>query len=176
MVSQAVADPQQLVTPDDATPSIPTELLLRRDRILRYERDAKIYATDGRVGILNQVVVDQAAGEVTELIVTVETTGQTIVLPAQLVAKTGGSAVFLTITQAEFIREAANAPAYKKRHFRKARLRALRKRGKRAQEQHRPQAVALIGRDFVETPAASLAEETGIENGGMPAAGTSGPT
>jgi hypothetical protein len=82
----------------------------------------------------------------------VEATGQTVVLPVALVSKTGGSAVFLSLSRAEFAERAGSAPAYEKRRFKKAGLRTLRKNGKRAQEQYRYHAVAQVGPDFVETP------------------------
>jgi hypothetical protein len=38
------------------------EHLIRRSRTLRYERDGAVYATDGLVGHLQHVVVDEGAG------------------------------------------------------------------------------------------------------------------
>jgi sporulation protein YlmC with PRC-barrel domain len=164
MVIETSTDARTLrATIEDVAGPIPAEIYLRRDRSLRFQRDATIYATDGRVGVLRQVVVDQDAGEVTELIVTVEATGQTVVLRADLVDKTGGDAVFLTVNRTQFAEQAGSAPAYQRRRFRKARFRALRKNGKRAEERNRLQAVAHVGRDFVETPAVSRLDRPGAD-------------
>jgi len=153
MVSRAVTDPRsQQPTTEDQVLAVPPELFMRREQSLRFQRNGVIYATDGRVAVLQQVVVEQDAGEVAELVVTVEATGQAVILPATLVEKTGGSAVFLRVDRAQFAEWAGRAPAYEKRRFRKARLRRLRKSGKRASAQNRRQAVAQIGQDFITTP------------------------
>ncbi|HUG60853.1 MAG TPA: hypothetical protein VMP03_03355, partial [Methylomirabilota bacterium] len=58
-------DAQSGVTPaPNGAGAIPAELLLRRDRNIRYERGGAVYATDGRLGYLRQVVVDEAQIEV----------------------------------------------------------------------------------------------------------------
>ena len=156
MVSHALTDPRlQQATTADQVRAVPPELFMRREQSLRFQRNGIIYASDGRVAVLKQVVVEQDAGEVAELVVTVEATGQAIILPAALVEKTGGSAVFLRVNRAQFAEWAGGAPAYEKRRFKKARLRRLRKNGKRAAEQNRRQAVAQIGPDFITTPIVS---------------------
>lgn len=152
MVSQPLTDPCELQRPiDEKVQAIPPEVFLRREQSLRFQRDGVIYATDGRVGTLRQVVVAPDAGEISELVVTVEITGQTVVLPVELVAKTGGSAVFLAISRAQFAERSDGAPTYAKRLFTKAGLRRLLRNGKRAGEQHRRHAVVRAGADFVET-------------------------
>ena len=153
MFSHVFTDPRRYQGPmDDGTRAIPPEVFLRRQRSLRFERNGVIYASDGRVGTLKQIVVAADVGEVTEVVVSVEVTGQTVILPVALVEKTGGSAVFLTLSRAQFAERAGSAPAYEKRRFTKARLRPLRKNGKRAETQHRSHAVAHVGPGFVETP------------------------
>lgn len=153
MASQAMGDAlRKHPGSDGIARPIPADRLLRRDRCLRFEREGTVYATDGRVGLLKRVVVAEDAGEVAELAIRVEATGQTVLLPTELVEKTGGSAVFLRVTQAEFAERAGTAQAYEKVRFARARLRALRKNGQRAQQRNTAQAVAQIGRDFVETP------------------------
>ena len=153
MASQVVTDPRRYQgSMDDVTRTIPPEVFLRRERSLRFQRNGIIYASDGRVGTLKQVVVAADAGEVTEVIVRVEATGQTIVLPVAMVDKTGGSAVFLALSRAQFAERAGNAPSYETARFKKAILRPLRKNGKRAEELHRYLAVAQVGPDFLATP------------------------
>ena len=44
----------------NAAEAIPPELLVRRDNTVRYERNGPIYATDGKVGSLVKVVVDES--------------------------------------------------------------------------------------------------------------------
>lgn len=162
MVSQTLIDPRGLQRPiDEKVQSIPPEVFLRREQALRFQRNGVIYATDGRVGTLKHVVVVPDAGEVSELAVTVEITGQTVVLPVELVAKTGGSAVFLAISRAQFAERADGAPTYAKRLFTKAGLRRLLKNGKRAEERRRCHAVVRAGTDFVETPIVSRLDKIG---------------
>ena len=61
--------------------AIPPELLLVRDNAIRYERNGPIYATDGKVGLLKRVVIDETAGEVVELIAETLDSGRLVVLP-----------------------------------------------------------------------------------------------
>src|SRR5262245_56594476 len=101
-------------TAKDETPAIPPELLLRRDHNIRYERNGAVYATDGKVGTLKKVVVDEGTGEVVELVVAVEGQDRTVLLPPDLVDKTAGSAVFLTINRIQFTERATSAAAFDK--------------------------------------------------------------
>ncbi len=152
----AMTDPRFVQTAhEEQTRVIPPEVIMRREQSLRFQRDGVVYASNGRIGVLKQVVVVQQAGEVTELVVMVEATGQTIVVPATLVEKTGGSAVFLRVDRSQFAEFAGKAPGYEKRRFRKARLRLLRRNAQRASEQNRLRAVAEVGRDFITIPFAN---------------------
>lgn len=126
---------------------------LRRDHPLRFERDGVVYAADGRVGILRQVVVDQDAGLVTELVVLRDGTDEAVVVPVSLVAKTGGSAVVLSVRKSEFSTGTVETPRYERRLFRKANLRALRRSGKEAAARSRRLAVLDVDHDAVTTPA-----------------------
>ena len=141
---------------EEAAASIPPELLLRRDHNIRYERNGTVYATDGRVGVLKQVVVDEAAGEVTHLIVQVDGTDRTVVLPPDLVDKTAGNAVFVTVNRVQFAERAAAAPDFERKAFTKADPKVLVKNGADARERSPRRAVVDAGRDFVETPIANL--------------------
>ena len=73
--------------------------------------DGTIYATDGRVGVLKQVVVDETLGEVSDLIIRVDGSDRVILVPPDLVDKTAGAAVFLTVDHAAFAAHVAGAPA-----------------------------------------------------------------
>ena len=142
---------------EEVAAEIPPELVLRRDRNVRYERGGSVYATDGRVGVLKQVVVDEAAGEVQELIVQVDgVEPRTVLLPPDLVDKTAGSAVFLTVNRVQFAERAATATVYEKKEFARADVKALLKNGAAAKDRNPRRAVILAGRDHLETPTVSL--------------------
>jgi hypothetical protein len=108
--------------------SIPAELLLRRDHNIRYERNGTVYATDGRVGVLKQVVVDETSNEVAELIIKVDGSDRVVLLPPDLVDKTAGSAVFVTVNRVQFAERAAAAPLFERKEFAKVDAKALLKR------------------------------------------------
>lgn len=142
----------------DEAPGIPPELLLRRDQNIRYERNGAVYATDGKVGDLKKVVVDEGVGEVVELVVAVDGADRVVLLPPDLVDKTAGSAVFLTINRVQFTERATSAAAFEKKHFARADLKTLVKREGRPTGTNPRRAVANVGKDFVETPTVSPLE------------------
>lgn len=145
-------------TADVGAASIPAELLLRRDRNVRYERGGTVYATDGRVGVLKQVVVDEAAGAVSDLIVQVDDGARTVLLPPDLVDKTAGSAVFVSVNRVQFAERTAAAPTYDKRGFARVEAKTLLKNGAAERKNNPRRAVIQAGRDFVETPVGNLVE------------------
>lgn len=135
----------------DEGPGIPPELLLRRDHNIRYERNGAVYATDGKVGTLKKVVVDDVAGEVEELVIAVDGDQRLVLLPPELVDKTAGSAVFLTINRIQFAERVASAPEFDKKHFAKVDVKTLLKTQRSGS--HNPRrAVSNAGKDFIETP------------------------
>jgi sporulation protein YlmC with PRC-barrel domain len=140
-----------------AEPSIPPELLLRRDHNVRYERGGIVYATDGKVGTLKQIVVDDTSGEVSDLVITVDDTSRIVLLSPDLVDKTAGSAVFVLVNRTQFAERAANLPDFERKHFSKVDAKALAKKAS-----DRPQiprrSVLSAGRDYVETPIANVLE------------------
>lgn len=142
----------------DDVPAIPPELLLRRDHNIRYERNGAVYATDGKVGSLKKVVVEESAGEVVDLVVAVDGSDKLVLLPPDLVDKTAGSAVFLVINRVQFTERAASANEFEKKRFARVDLKTLlKKEGRPANESPR-RAVSNAGKDFVETPMASPLE------------------
>lgn len=149
----------------DAADAIPPELLLRRDNAVRYERNGPVYATDGIVGVLKKVVVDESAGEVTELAIRVDGGDQLVLIPPDVVDKSAGSALFLTINRVQFTERAAAGPAYVKNQFEKADLKSLLKREHKHGSSHPKRAVASVGSDFIETPTASPLERIGRKAG-----------
>ncbi|MGI8644329.1 MAG: hypothetical protein ACR2LS_09475 [Thermomicrobiales bacterium] len=136
-------------------PTIPTERMLRRDRDIRFERGSPVYATDGRVGAIRQVVIDESALEVVALVVEIETTTDRVFLSPDLVDRTGGSAVFLSVTRQGFEALVEKSPAYQRDRFRKVKVKAgLRKRIGAAVGRPR-RGIIQLGRDYIETPSGS---------------------
>lgn len=133
--------------------AIPPELLLRRDSAVRYERNGPVYATDGKVGVLKKVAVDEAAGEIVELIIQVDGSERMALIPPDVVDKSAGSALFLTINRVQFAERALAGPAYVKSHFAKADIKALLKRDQSTA--HPKRAIAGAGSDYVESPSGS---------------------
>lgn len=134
---------------------VPAEQLFRRGRTLRYERGGAVYATDGLVGRLRHVVVDEGAGEAIALVVQVEETGEEILLPLQAVDKTAGSAVYLTGTCKQFSDWVVRAPRYHRKRAAKANLKALLNERVRYGKDPR-RTVLQAGRNFLETAAAPV--------------------
>jgi hypothetical protein len=132
---------------------VPAEQLFRHGRTLRYERGSAVYATDGIVGRLRHVVVDESAGEAIALVVQVAETGHEILLPLQAVVKTAGSAVYLTGSCQQFSDWVLRAPRYQRKHAAKASLKALLNERVRYGKDPR-RTVLQAGRDFLETAAA----------------------
>ncbi len=128
---------------------IPPEILLRTDRTLRYERGGMVYASDGKLGTLRQVVVDQRAGEVTALVIEVDRTGQLVLVPPQAVRKTGGSAVFLAGTREQFNAWLPTAPTFEPKKSGKANPKLLTRA--RSNGHHGRNMILSAGRDFLET-------------------------
>src|SRR5215217_1524503 len=96
----------------EAADAIPPELLLRRDNAIRYERNGPIYGTDGIVGLLKKVLVDEATSEVIELAIQMEGGNKMFLIPPDVVDKSAGSALFLTINRVQFAERAAAGPQY----------------------------------------------------------------
>ncbi len=136
---------------------VPPEFLLQRDQTLRYKRGGSVYATDGKVGVLERVVVDEGAGAITDLVVRLHLGGRRVVVPADLVAMTAGGGVFLRESRDSFSKRAADAPGYDKRRYTRVDLRTLVMHGGRGGRDPRRQ-VAIAGRNFIETPSVVPAE------------------
>jgi len=139
---------------------LPTEHLFRRGRTLRYERGGAVYATDGLVGHLRHVVVDEAAGEAVALVVEDAETGRKVLLPLPAVEKTAGSAVYLTGSSRQFAAWVAKAPGYQRKRVARANLKTLlRDRVRYGRDPRRT--ILQAGRHFLETaaPGPSVAPE-----------------
>jgi hypothetical protein len=93
-------DPKDVKPAVSKVDAIPPELLVRRDNTVRYEKDGPIYATDGKVGTLRKVVVDESTAEVSEIIIAVDGTDRFLVLPADVVDRSSGAALFISLNSA----------------------------------------------------------------------------
>lgn len=150
--AQAKAQKRKKSVPVDEGQSIPPELLLRRDSSVRYERGGAVYATDGKVGTLRQVVVDDSSCEVVDLIVAVDGSEKYIVLSPDFVDKTAGSAVFLTVNRTQFTERSSSAPEYVKSHFAGVDLKSLLGRRTNHAFPRPKRTVNDAGKEFIETP------------------------
>ena len=152
VVKKAPREQKPLYNQADA---IPPELLVRRDNTVRYEKDGPIYATDGKVGSLKKVVVDESSAEVAEIIVAPDGSQVLVVLPADVVDRSAGAALFLTLNRVQFAERMAAGPSYARNHFAKADLKALMHRKDASRKLHPRRSVTNVGSDFVETPLGS---------------------
>jgi hypothetical protein len=153
----------------EAAEAIPPELLLRRDNAIRYERNGPVYATDGKIGVLKKVVVDETAGEVVELAIQVEGGDRMVLVPPDVVDKSAGSALFLTINRVQFAERAAAGPAFVKNQFARADIRTLLKRDQKQGNVNPKRAVAAAGSDYIETPTGSPLDRIVRKPGTAPA-------
>ena len=131
---------------------IPPELLVRRDNTVRYEKNGPIYATDGKVATLRKVVVDETTAEVEEIIVAPDGSDKLVVLPADVVDRSSGSALFITVNRVQFAERVANAGDYSRNHFSKIDLKNLLKRKDASRPLVPRRSVTNIGTDYVEAP------------------------
>lgn len=87
------------------------------EKAIRYERGSQIYAIDGLIGTLKQVVVDEEKAEVKALVVRVATRKESVLVPPDLVEKCVGGALQLSVTQEQFARGASRSPRFESRMF-----------------------------------------------------------
>ena len=140
----------------NAAEAIPPELLVRRDNTVRYERNGPIYATDGKVGTLVKVVVDEATAMVSELVISVDgANGKRVVMTADIVDRSAGAALFITLNRTQFNERVATQPEYRKNEFAKSDLKALLSRIGATGNRSPRRSITNAGQDFVETPSGS---------------------
>jgi hypothetical protein len=135
--------------------AIPPELLLVRDNAIRYERNGPIYATDGKVAVLKRVVINESIGEVVELVVQTLDSERWVLLPIDLVDRSAGSALFLSVNHVQFADRAINGSGFEKSKFAKVDIKGFLKKRKRDGGTSVRRSIANAGEDFVETPAES---------------------
>jgi hypothetical protein len=84
---------------------------------IRYQRGSLVSATDGPVGTLRQVIVDEDNGEVKALVVRMAEKNESVLMPPDLVDKGIGSALLLNVTKAQFAAGASRSPRFDTRMF-----------------------------------------------------------
>jgi hypothetical protein len=82
-----------------------------------YQRGALVSATDGPVGTLRQVMVDEDKGEVKALVVRMADKHESVLMPPDLVDKSVGSGLLLNVTKAQFTAGASRSPRFDARMF-----------------------------------------------------------
>lgn len=94
------------VTGQDLTPAV-----------IRYERGSRVFATDGPVGILRQVVIDEDLGEVKALVIREDTRKELVLVPPDLVDSSAEGALLLQVTREQFHAGASRSPRFNRRMF-----------------------------------------------------------
>lgn len=84
---------------------------------IRYERGGLVYALDGPVGTLRQVVIDEEMAEVKALVVRVAAKKESVLVPPDLVDKSVGGSLLLNVTREQFARGASRSPRFEARMF-----------------------------------------------------------
>lgn len=87
------------------------------EQAIQYERGSLIYATDGPVGTLKQIVIDEEMAEVKALVVRMTSRKESVLVPPDLVDRSVGGALQLNVTQAQFARGASRSPRFEARMF-----------------------------------------------------------
>jgi hypothetical protein len=111
---------------------------------------------DGKIGTLRQVVVDESAGVVLSLVIDIDRTNVSVLLPPEAVAKTAGSAIYLTGTRQQFIEWVPTAHRHNPKSVTKARVRKL-TRDRSGVSVDPRRMILRAGPTFIETGSSSTA-------------------
>lgn len=120
---------------------------------IRYERGALIYAVDGPIGTLKHLVIDEEMAEVKALVVRVTARNESVLVPPDLVDRSAGGALLLTVTQEQFARGASRSPRFETRMFTRASAETVGKIIPMVFRGDARRSVAAISRNHVETAA-----------------------
>lgn len=118
---------------------------------IRYERGSLVYATDGPVGTLRQIVIDEAMAEVKALVVRVAAKKESVLVPPDLVEKSVGGTLLLNVTQEQFARGASRSPRFDARMFTRADPERVSKAAPVVFRGDSRRSVVSIARDWLET-------------------------
>jgi hypothetical protein len=100
-----------------ATDAVPLVELDSPRRDIRYERGSTVYALDGPVGTLKQIVIDEDVAEVKALVVRMAAKNESVLMPPDLVDKSVGTALLLNVTKDQFLLGASRSPRFEARMF-----------------------------------------------------------
>jgi hypothetical protein len=109
----APAPVQHLFGATDPAPAAPDVVLSE----VRYERGSTVYALDGPVGTLKQVVIDEDVAEIKALVVRMTTKNESVLMPPELVDKSVGTTLLLNVTKDQFLLGASRSPRFEARMF-----------------------------------------------------------
>ena len=84
---------------------------------ISYERGSIVYALDGPVGTLRQVVIDEDVAEVRALVIRMSAKDESVLMPPELVDKCVGKTLLLNVTKEQFAKGASRSPRFDARMF-----------------------------------------------------------
>ena len=167
MVSKmhALRSTMNLLDEDDVIPEVPapvehlfevTDPVPAADqdsprREIRYERGSAVYALDGPVGTLKQVVIDEDVAEVKALVVQMTTKNESVLMPPDLVDKSVGTALLLNVTKDQFLLGASRSPRFEARMFTGADVKTVAKAIPVAFRGNKQRSLVSIAEDVVQT-------------------------
>jgi hypothetical protein len=118
---------------------------------IRYERGSTVYAVDGPVGTLKQIVIDEDVAEVKALVVRMTTKNESVLMPPDLVDKSVGTALLLNVTKDQFLLGASRSPRFEARMFTGADTKSVAKVIPLAFRGHKQRSLVSIAGDVVQT-------------------------
>jgi hypothetical protein len=86
-------------------------------QVVRYQQGTPVYATDGLVGTLRQVVIDEETAEVKALVVRLATRKESVLAPPDLVDHSEADALLLNVTRERFAKGASRSPRFEPKMF-----------------------------------------------------------
>ena len=118
---------------------------------IRYERGSTVYALDGPVGTLRQIVIDEDVAEVKALVVRMTTKNESVLMPPDLVDKSVGTALLLNVTKDQFLLGASRSPRFEARMFTGADVKTVVKAIPVAFRGNKQRSLVSIAGDVVQT-------------------------
>jgi len=135
----------------EATDPVPAAEQDSPRRDIRYERGSTVYALDGPVGTLKQIVIDEDVAEVKALVVRMTTKNESVLMPPDLVDKSVGTALLLNVTKDQFLMGASRSPRFEARMFTGADVKSVVKVIPVAFRGNKQRSLVSIGGDVVQT-------------------------
>jgi hypothetical protein len=139
---------EHLLGATDLSPTAKSDAL-RPD--IRYERGSTVYALDGPVGTLRQIVIDEDVAEVKALVVRMTAKNESVLMPPDLVEKSVGTALLLNVTKDQFLLGASRSPRFESRMFTGADTKTVAKAIPLTFRGNKQRSVVSIAADVVQT-------------------------